>query len=308
MNSRPGTHFSRWYPDFVPGEPTLNSLKELAELRLAELLPDVSFNPSDLHQAMHYSATAPGKRLRPSLCMAAAVAAGGQAKNGLDAGCATELVHCFSLIHDDLPCIDDDELRRGRPTCHVKFGEAIAVLAGDALFALAFEVMSRCHEDASIALKCTQELAKSSGSSGLVGGEVLDIQAEGKPGTLDELKTIHSRKTGALIAACCTIGGLCGGGTNSDIQALMEYGDHVGIAFQIADDILNETSTAEQLGKAVGSDRERNKLTYPALIGLEESKIKAREATQNAIACLAPLSGDTSLLKTLAEYAISRDS
>lgn len=308
MIPRPGTQFARWYSEFVPGEPTLNSIKELAERRLGELLPDVSLMPTDLHQAMHYSATAPGKRLRPSLCMAAAVAVGADVQVGLDAGCATELVHCFSLIHDDLPCIDNDELRRGRPTCHVKFGEAIAVLAGDALFALAFEVMSRCHENSTIALNCMQELAKSSGSSGLVGGEVLDIQAEGKPGTMDDLKTIHSRKTGALIAACCSIGGICGGGSQANIESLKKYGDHVGIAFQIADDMLNETSTAGQLGKSVGSDRMRNKLTYPSLIGLEESKLKAQEATESAIQCLSSLPGDTSLLKTLAEYAIFRDS
>lgn len=292
--------------DGVSDDSSLSRYRRKVDDRLNELLPPLEEPPERLHEAMRYSALAPGKRLRPAICMATALAAGGSEESGLDAGCAIELVHCFSLIHDDLPAIDDDELRRGRPTCHVQFGEALAILAGDALFALAFEVLSECSDDPVKVGKAVRILAKTTGSMGLVGGEVLDIEAEGGGGSLDLLQTIHARKTGALIGASCEIGACLAGGSDEVVGLAGDFGRAVGLAFQIADDILNETSTPEQLGKAVGSDRELQKLTYPGLLGLDESKARAEKATQEAMELLEQLPGDRSELRGLAEYAIAR--
>ena len=288
-------------------EERLAGLRDQIELRLPELLPLVGDTPSRLHEAMRYSALANGKRLRPSLCMASAVAVGGTAECALDAGCAVEFVHCFSLIHDDLPCIDNDELRRGRPTCHIEFGEAMAVLAGDALFALAFEVMAACSDHPDRTATSVRILARATGSYGLVGGEVLDILAEGEPGGLSQLETIHSRKTGALIGASCRIGAALAGADEATAEHCEKVGRSIGLAFQIADDVLNETSSREQLGKAVGSDKARNKLTYPALLGITASQALADQMVEEAVSGLRELPGDTTLLAGLAAYAVERD-
>lgn len=275
--------------------------------RLSELLPSSLDIPTELHEAMRYSALAPGKRLRPALAMASALAVCGDGLVALDAGCAIEMVHCFSLIHDDLPAIDDDDLRRGLPTCHVKFGEAMAILAGDALFALAFEVCAAASSDlarSGLAVSC---LAKATGSMGLVGGEVLDILAEGRGGDLEDLKTIHGRKTGSLIGASCEIGAILGGASVAEGKQFARFGESVGLAFQIADDVLNETSTPAQLGKAVGSDRQREKLTYPALMGLDEAKRFADDALDQALEYLDSLPGATLELQKLADYCVRRD-
>lgn len=255
---------------------------------------------------MRYSCLAPGKRLRPALCMAAAEAVGGSAIGVVDAACAIEMVHCFSLIHDDLPAIDNDELRRGLPTCHVKFGEAMAILAGDALFALAFRTLGSTAGPAERVLAALNVLSEATGSEGVVGGEVVDVQSEGKVIDAETLRYIHAKKTGALIAASCEIGALLGGASDIDVAHLRRYGEHVGLAFQIVDDILNETSTPEQLGKSAGSDRERGKATYPAVFGLEASRTKAREATDAAIAELAHVTGPTDFLCDLARFTIER--
>lgn len=256
---------------------------------------------------MRYSCLAPGKRLRPALCMAAAACVGGSESDGLDAGCAIEMVHAFSLIHDDLPAIDNDDLRRGRPTCHKQFGEAMAILAGDALFALAFEVLSSCSAPADRLLQASRILSRAVGSDGLVGGEVVDVLSEGCDVDQQTLEFIHTRKTGALIAAACEIGGLLGGGSATQVQALRCYGEHIGLAFQIADDLLNELSTAEQLGKAVGTDRERKKATYPALHGLDEARNQAHREASLAVECLASFDGSAKqLLVDLAEYSVER--
>ena len=255
---------------------------------------------------MRYSALAPGKRLRPALCMASAEAVGAGTGIALDAGCAAELIHCFSLIHDDLPAIDDDDLRRGRPTCHKVYGDAMAILAGDALFALAFQVagaMSGTDAQVRRALTC---LAEATGSQGLVGGEVLDIEGENTEPDADLLKMIHARKTGALITASCVIGGVMAGANEAEIDALETYGQEVGLAFQIADDVLNETSTAGELGKAVGSDRERGKQTYPALMGLEKAMEEAERHHNNAISAISALQGDLSGLTELARIVVER--
>jgi len=253
---------------------------------------------------MRYSALAPGKRLRPVLCMAACAEVGGDWRDALDAACATELVHCFSLIHDDLPSIDDDSLRRGRPTCHVKFGEGIAILAGDALFALAFEAVLGSSGDAA---RCARILARASGSSGLVGGEVIDILTEGRAFDEPTLRLIHSRKTGALIAAACEMGAILGGASDGVVDAVRTYGEHIGLAFQIADDILNETATSEELGKAAGSDRERQKATYPSLFGLDEARVRARDLSDRALSAL-PVGMRDGSLATLAGFTVARSS
>jgi geranylgeranyl diphosphate synthase type II len=291
----------------VPPDSRLKAYQALAEGRLDALLPSVAESPQRLHEAMRYSALAPGKRLRPALCMAAAEAVGGTARDALDAGCAAELVHCFSLIHDDLPAIDDDDLRRGRPTCHKVFGEAMAILAGDALFALAFQVISEIEARDDRARTVTSMLARATGSAGLVGGEVLDIEGEGQKPNLDSLLAIHQRKTGSLITACCTMGALLGGGSEEELSAVAQYGENVGVAFQIADDVLNVTGTPEAIGKAVGSDIARGKQTYPGLLGLERATLEARERTDAALASIGAFDGDTRGLVELAMFSIERE-
>lgn len=285
--------------------PRLSEYAELADRRLESLLPSTDVQPAVLHEAMRYSCLAPGKRLRPALCMAASEAVGGTRAAALDAGCALEIVHCFSLIHDDLPAIDDDDLRRGAPTCHVKYGEGIALLAGDALFARAFEILGGLDAPAHAVVRALRCLARASGSDGLVGGEVMDVISEGRRPDEKTLTFIHSRKTGALIAAACEIGGLLGGGDDEQIRALRTYGLHVGLAFQIADDLLNELSTPEALGKAAGSDRARGKATFPALHGVDEAR---RRAADEAEAGIRALNGLPSIepLELLARYAVER--
>lgn len=276
--------------------------------RLDQLLPRETAIPERLHEAMRYSALAPGKRLRPALCMAASQAVKGKSLDALDAACGVELIHCFSLIHDDLPCIDDDALRRGRPTCHIVFGEAMAVLAGDALFALAFQVVAESEAPAERKDRVIRRLARAAGSGGLVGGEVLDVLSEGDVADENLLRVIHERKTGALISAACEIGGILGGGSMEEVAALKEFGEHVGLAFQITDDVLNETGDERMLGKAVGSDRVKQKQTYPAALGLEAAKDAAAGALQRAEDALSVLTGDLTPLRELAEYSAARTS
>lgn len=257
---------------------------------------------------MRYSTLAPGKRLRPVLCMVSAEAVGGSWEDAVDAACALELVHVFSLIHDDLPAIDDDDLRRGLPTCHRKFGEATAILAGDALFSLAFETMASLGgaKSRGVVGACIAALASAAGSHGLVAGEIVDVITEGHEYDEETLHYIHSHKTGALIAASCEIGGLLGGGTASQAAGLHDYGSWVGLAFQVADDILNETSSSQALGKATGSDRSRGKATYPALHGLEGAQQAARRYAERAVQCLPSDLVERSLLEHLAMFAIER--
>lgn len=257
---------------------------------------------------MRYSALAPGKRLRPVLCLAAAEAVGGDIEQVIDAACALELVHAFSLIHDDLPAIDNDDLRRGRPTCHVKFGEATAILAGDALFALAFDLVTSVPATPARVVRAVQVLARASGADGLVAGEIVDVLTEGHPYDAATLDYIHSRKTGALLAASCEMGALLSDAKESDVSALRVYGQHLGLAFQIADDILNETATEEQLGKATGSDRSRGKATYPHLHGIDGARKAASRETQLAISALPQSLKNRDFLVSLAEFTIQRKS
>jgi geranylgeranyl diphosphate synthase type II len=281
----------------------LKAYAECVDQRLEELLPPVSFVPTELREAMRYSALAPGKRLRPALAMAAAEALGEITPPVVEAACAIEMVHAFSLIHDDLPAIDNDDLRRGRPTCHVVYGEAVAILAGDALFSLAFSTLAEIQMDAVRVVAAMKVLTQA--ANRLVAGETLDVLSEGKAVDPDTLAQIHTEKTGALIAAATEIGGIVGGGTPEQIAALRTYGERVGLAFQIADDILNETGTPEQLGKASGSDRERQKATYPALYGLDKSRKAALEAAAEGVAVLAPLPR-REFLEELARFSVAR--
>lgn len=282
----------------------LSEISAKVDQRLGQLLPSVTDAPAELHEAMRYSALAPGKRLRPALVLLAAEAIGGNERAALDAGCALEMIHAFSLIHDDLPALDNDDLRRGLPTCHIKFGEAVALLAGDALFALAFEVLASLPLAAQQVVEILKITAKCVGSEGLVGGETIDILSEGIEVSKETLEQIHLRKTASLIAAACEIGAL----TNSSSQSgstLRTYGLSIGLAFQIADDVLNETATAEQLGKAVGSDRERGKATYPALYGLEESKQKALDLAAQASELVKDFP-NAPTLRAIARYSVLR--
>ena len=312
----------------------LGEISARVDARLNELLPPITEAPSELHEAMRYSALAPGKRLRPALVLLAAQAVEGNEQAALDAGCALEMIHAFSLIHDDLPALDNDDLRRGLPTCHIKFGEAVALLAGDALFALAFEVLASLPLPAQQVVEILKITAKCVGSEGLVGGETIDILSEGKEVSKETLDQIHLRKTASLIAAACEVGALCsqtalsashhptgvGSRTSSDFQLptsdlqlptdsprtlLQTYGLSIGLAFQIADDVLNETATAEQLGKAVGSDRERGKATYPALYGLDESRTKALALASQASELIQDFP-NAPTLRAIAQYSVLR--
>ena len=290
----------------MDAEARLKTYAELADARLAEILSRDRGEPKPLKEAMRYAVLGPGKRVRPGLSMASAVAVGASVEAGLDAGCAVELVHCFSLVHDDLPAIDNDELRRGRPTCHIEFGEALAILAGDALFALAFDVLASAAPSPQSGIKAVQALAEASGPAGLVGGEVSDILAEGRATNPTEVKEIHTRKTGALIRAACEIGAVYGGGSEDHIRALAEYGSHAGLAFQISDDLLNELSTSKAIGKSAGSDRQRQKATYPAALGVEDSKRAAEEEVGQALASLRSFGPEADDLRLFARYVVER--
>lgn len=278
---------------------------KLIDDRLDSLLPSVQEEPKELVEAMRYACLSPGKRIRPVLVLASAIAVGGDESSALDAACAVEMVHSFSLIHDDLPAIDNDDLRRGRATCHKVFGEAIAILAGDALFALSFEVLTKQEKDACDALAAVRILSKAAGITGLVSGEAIDVLSEGKPVTSETLRLIHERKTGSLIAASCELGALMGGGDPAQRRTARKYGERIGLAFQIADDVLNEIGDAAKTGKSVGSDAERGKATYPLFYGIEASTAKAFELADEAISLVQGLPNER-FLTSLARFSVER--
>lgn len=274
---------------------------------LRENLPSAEQRPAILHQAMRYSMLGEAKRLRPILCMAAAEAAGGTAEAALLPGAAIELLHTYTLIHDDLPAMDDDDLRRGRPTCHKVFGEANAILAGDALLTLAFEWLAGCpapppYPPTQLAL----ELARAAGSQGVIAGQVEDIAAEGRPVDAELVDYIHRHKTADLLRAAVRMGGITAGISPPLLADLDRYGDLLGLAFQVADDVLNATSDVATLGKAVGTDAARGKLTYVAVHGLPEARRRAHELVEQAKRCLEGLPGDRTILGALADYVIQR--
>ena len=287
-------------------------IKETAarvEARLNELLPDETVQPASLHKAMRYSIFAGGKRIRPLLCIESAKACGATEEDALNAACALEVLHTYTLIHDDLPCMDNDDLRRGRPTNHKVFGEGVAVLAGDALLTEAFAILARVPaNDRYTVGDYVAEFAYRTGSLNLVGGQVLDLEGEGRALSVEELRAIHHGKTSALIMASTRLGGMVAGCTQEQLDALTAYGRDLGLAFQIIDDILDVTSSPEVLGKSIGKDAAVQKATYPSLVGLEQARAEARDLTASARAALDVFSPKRrEALLAINDFLLSRD-
>lgn len=276
----------------------------IIEKELMGFVPDNLVLEKILTDSMNYSLEAGGKRVRPQLVLEFAKLCGGDCKKALPAGCAIEYIHTYSLIHDDLPCMDNDDFRRGRPSNHKVYGEEIALLAGDALQSLAFQVLS-CDKfvsdvGAENAIKCVNILSEYCGACGMVGGQVIDIENENKSAGIEIISEMDKKKTGALIKAACKMGCICAGADNSQLEAAEIYGECIGLAFQVMDDILDVTSTGEVLGKPVGSDKENNKSTYVSLLGIEKCREIVKEQTLKAIDALNTFDGDSSALKNFA--------
>ncbi len=288
---------SRWLP--------------LIEQNLKNSLPDSCYIPERLHQAMRYSALAGGKRLRPLLVYASGITLGAKTEDLAAPATATELIHVYSLIHDDLPAMDDDDLRRGKPTCHIAFDEATAILAGDALQTLAFEILSTAPlspKAESQRLPMIKSLAAASGTAGMGGGQALDLDATGKRLSLEKLSQLHAMKTGALIKASILFGALCAGVTESSTLAALDiYASNIGLAFQVHDDILDIEGSTETLGKPQGSDLNGAKATYPALLGMEGAKREAERLVTESLHALSPLPYNTQILNAFARMVIDRD-
>ena len=281
---------------------------QIIDAALDQLIPSAETRPVSLHKAMRHSVFAGGKRLRPILTLAAAEACGGNMESAMPSACAVECLHTYSLIHDDLPCMDDDDMRRGVPTCHIVFGEAIALLAGDALQALAFELTAKTpatsrHATSSL----VSELARTAGSLHLVGGQVADLEGEQKKLPLDDLRFVHEGKTASLLTTSIKLGALSADATAEQLQALHDFGMATGLAFQIIDDILDVTQTSEKLGKSAGKDVASEKSTYPALMGLEASRAEAHRLTTAAHEALTIFGEKGTRLRELADYLLNRD-
>ncbi len=294
----------------MPAETTdvkvyLEKVRRLADELLGRYLPGEAVPPQSLHRAMRYSVMAGGKRLRPILAYATYEYCGGDV-DGEDLGihyamAALEMVHTYSLIHDDLPCMDDDDLRRGMPTCHKKFGEAVAVLAGDALHDVAFHLMA-----ATGSTKAVMELAQAIGTAGMLGGQMADIEAEGRTVSKDEIVNIHSRKTGALICSSVRIGALLAGADEKMLERLSVFGEKIGLAFQIIDDILDIEGDRELLGKNIGSDSKKQKATYPSAVGIQQARADADTLIKEAVSVFDEY--DDNMLRHLANYIAQRKS
>ncbi|HEX4145964.1 MAG TPA: farnesyl diphosphate synthase [Pirellulales bacterium] len=263
--------------------------------------------PARLREAMRYSLLSPGKRLRPMLVLLAAEACGGTAEAALPAAVAVEMVHTYSLVHDDLPAMDDDDLRRGRPTCHKQFDEATAILVGDALLALAFETLARDLHPPALAAKCCAVLARAAGASELVGGQADDLAGVAAHAGVEALESIHRRKTGAMFLAALELGARVGGGDTRQRAALSVYGRKLGLAFQITDDLLDVDGSTEALGKRVGKDSEQGKLTFPGVLGADESRRRAEQLIDDACQALALLAPRAEGLEVLARYVLERN-
>lgn len=289
---------------------TIARLRGLVEGSLAGTLSSESSRiPSPLREAMEYSLMAGGKRVRPVLLLSAGLAVGGGEGELLPFACAVEYIHTYSLIHDDLPAMDDDDLRRGRPTCHKVFGEAVAILAGDALLTRAFQVLAGgdAAPDAERRLALVQEYARAAGTvEAMIGGQVVDMESEGKPVEPATLEYIHRAKTGAILEASAVAGAIVAGASGEQLQRIRTYGQRIGLAFQIADDVLDVTSTAEQLGKTPGKDVAAGKATYPALFGIEASRQKAQELVAQACQAVAGLGRGAEILDSLARFVVAR--
>ena len=281
----------------------------LIDNALDKMLPPADTYPETIYEAMRYSLFAGGKRLRPILLMAAADAVGVDGKEYLHVACGLEMIHTYSLIHDDLPAMDDDDYRRGKLTNHKVFGDATAILAGDGLLTAAFEVMlSQPGSEPEILLKVVRDLAASAGAKGMVGGQVVDMLSEGKKIDSDTLKFMHQAKTGALFKAAIKAGAILAGATPLQVLALIEYAEQFGLAFQITDDILDVIGNADKIGKPVGSDEKNEKVTYVTLYGLEGARDMAGEASQKAVEALMAFGPAADILRELVNYLISRES
>jgi farnesyl diphosphate synthase len=287
-------------------EARLRAWAERSEAVLSRLLPDPALEPARLHAAMRYASLGGGKRMRPLLVYASGFACGA-GDDALDhAAAAVELIHAYSLVHDDLPAMDDDSLRRGRPTVHVAFDEASAILAGDALQTLAFDVLTQAPLDASIRIELLATLARASGAAGMCGGQALDLAVTGGEQSLDQLKRMHALKTGALIRASVRMGALCASADTRLVATLDEFASALGLAFQIRDDLLDVEGSAAELGKTPGKDAEQGKPTYPALLGLEGARSALMEQGQRMRAALSRLDRPAPELQALAELTLKR--
>ena len=288
----------------------MKEARDITDARLKELLPAETAYPEVIHQAMAYSVFAGGKRFRPMLCLVACETVCGDWKPALDAACAMECIHTYSLIHDDLPGMDDDDYRRGKLTNHKVFGEGMAILAGDALLTYAFEILAGMGSETNSRqmLQIIREVSKASGTAGMIGGQVVDIISEQTKPTAELLQYIHNNKTGALIVASVRMGAILGGAEETQLAALTEYAHQLGLAFQITDDILDVVGDESKIGKPVGSDEKNEKATFPALFGLEQSRMMADEAVQAAVAALEPFGDKADMLVQLAQYLLSRES
>lgn len=287
---------------------TLEEGRKITDAALERLLPGPDVRPASIHRAMRHSVFAGGKRIRPILCMEAGRALAGSLLKGIEeVGAALEMLHTYSLIHDDLPALDNDDLRRGRPTCHKAFGEATAILAGDALQTQAYEVLAKVQCPAEARVRIIKEIARGTGTiNGMIGGQVVDLESEHKKPDQETLQYIHRSKTAALITASVVTGGLYAGGSEEQIKQLRCYGQSIGLAFQIVDDILDVTQTSEQLGKTAGKDLASEKATYPALFGLEESRKRAAELLSSACDALKGFGLRAETLETIARFLIER--
>ena len=286
----------------------LTTRTETVNRALDAFLPPEKTRPATIHKAMRYSIFAGGKRMRPALCLAAAEACGGNIDDAMPLACAVECIHTYSLIHDDLPAMDDDDLRRGKPTNHKVFGEGIAILAGDALFTEAFALACRWKGCARYSLRdIILELAEASGSRQLIAGQVADLEGEGKDISAAQLRYIHERKTSALLGCSARLGGMSANCNARHLQALSDFGYNVGLAFQIIDDILDVTQTSEQLGKTAGKDTAAQKATYPKIVGLEKSRKIAAQLTGRAFRALNVFKSRAPALAALAEFLLKRD-
>ena len=273
---------------------------------LRQLLTRYGAAPRRLVESVEYSLMAGGKRLRPALVLECARACGATQNTpaALAAAGAMELIHTFSLVHDDLPAMDNDDLRRGRPTNHKVFGEAMAILAGDAMVTMAFEALAI--DAGAHAGRLVKELASASGPEGMIGGQVLDMEGENKPLALEQLQHIHRLKTGALLRCSCRMGAIAAGADDTKLAAISDYGRHIGLAFQIVDDLLDVTATPEQMGKATGKDQKKGKNTYPALLGMDESRRQAQQQLTSAVSALTTLGPAAGGLRILAEFVVHR--
>jgi geranylgeranyl diphosphate synthase type II len=286
----------------------LGSRQKLVDRALDRYLPNEKMRPATIHKAMRYSLFAGGKRLRPILCLAAAETSGGKINDTLPLACALECIHTYSLVHDDLPSMDNDDFRRGRPTCHKAFGDGIAVLAGDALLTIAFEIVSHAKPtpryNISILLR---EIAVAAGSEKLIAGQVADLEAEGKNTSRAELRYIHENKTAAILTTSVRLGAMSANANRNQLNAITRFGRALGLAFQIIDDILDVTQTTEKLGKSAGKDVAAKKATYPAVIGMDASRAEARRLTKQAHRALSIFGRRADALHALANYLLERE-